>query len=130
MDGLKLYLQEVGNVEIQEWFYNGWKHDHYVSNVFAFTPNGMFLFMVINLPGDTHDSTAASQGFIYKQIEQFYNIYGGRFVIDSAFSAICSDYLAKLSQHDTTSTNAFEMLQNKKAISVRQMAEWGMQGFQ
>eukprot|EP00957_Ditylum_brightwellii_P159721 12156695-Ditylum_brightwellii.AAC.1 len=74
--------------------------------------------MVINLPGDTHNSTAASQGLIYEWLEQFYNIYGGRCVVDSAFSAICSDYLVKLSQHDTTSVNAFEMLQNKEATSV------------
>eukprot|EP00957_Ditylum_brightwellii_P028125 2123469-Ditylum_brightwellii.AAC.1 len=85
--------------------------------------------MVINLPGDTHDSTAASQGFIYEQLEQFYNIYGGRCVVDAAFSVIRSDYLVKSSQHDTTSTNAFKMLQNKEATSVWQMAEWGMGGF-
>eukprot|EP00957_Ditylum_brightwellii_P168658 12837197-Ditylum_brightwellii.AAC.1 len=82
--------------------------------------------MVINLPGDTHDSTAASQGLIYEQLEQFYNIYGGRCVVDLAFSAICSDYLVKLPQHDTKSVNAYKMLQNKEETSVRQMAEWGM----
>eukprot|EP00957_Ditylum_brightwellii_P037375 2828759-Ditylum_brightwellii.AAC.1 len=86
--------------------------------------------MVINLPSDTHDLTATSQGFIYEWLKQFYNIYSGRCVVDLAFSAICSDYLIKLSQHDTTSANAYEMLQNKEATSVRQMEEWGMQGFQ
>eukprot|EP00957_Ditylum_brightwellii_P164122 12496091-Ditylum_brightwellii.AAC.1 len=75
--------------------------------------------MVINLPGDTHDLTAASQVFIYEWLKQFYNIYGGRCVLDSAFSAICCDYLVKLSQQDTTSANAYEMLQNKEATSVR-----------
>ncbi len=30
MDGLKLYLQTAGNAYIQEWFYNGWTHDHYL----------------------------------------------------------------------------------------------------
>jgi hypothetical protein len=28
MDGLKLYLQQSGNDEIQEWYYNGWTHNH------------------------------------------------------------------------------------------------------
>eukprot|EP00957_Ditylum_brightwellii_P053507 4055156-Ditylum_brightwellii.AAC.1 len=28
IDCLKLYLQEADKVEVQEWFYNGWKHDH------------------------------------------------------------------------------------------------------
>jgi hypothetical protein len=40
MDGLKLYLQTSGNSEVQERFYNGWTHDHYVTSVFCFCPNG------------------------------------------------------------------------------------------
>jgi hypothetical protein len=28
MDGLKLYLQQSGNTEIQARFYNGWTHGH------------------------------------------------------------------------------------------------------
>ena len=31
MDGLKLYLQQSGNTEIQARFYNGWMHGHYMS---------------------------------------------------------------------------------------------------
>jgi hypothetical protein len=40
MDGLKLYLQRAENTEIQERFYNGWTHDHYVTSVFCFCPDG------------------------------------------------------------------------------------------
>jgi hypothetical protein len=40
MDGLKLYLQSSGNSDIQERFYNGWTHDHYVTSVFCFCPDG------------------------------------------------------------------------------------------
>jgi hypothetical protein len=29
MDGLELYLQQLGNAIIQEHYYNGWMHDHY-----------------------------------------------------------------------------------------------------
>eukprot|EP00957_Ditylum_brightwellii_P025511 1928479-Ditylum_brightwellii.AAC.1 len=86
--------------------------------------------MVVNLPGDTHASTAASQGFICEWLKKFYHIYGKRHMVDLAFSAIYRDYLVKLSQHDTASANAHKMLRNKEATSVRQMAEWGMQGFQ
>eukprot|EP00957_Ditylum_brightwellii_P164756 12544082-Ditylum_brightwellii.AAC.1 len=32
MDGVKLYLQQAGDAKIQEHLYNGWKHDHYVTN--------------------------------------------------------------------------------------------------
>jgi hypothetical protein len=40
MDSLKLYLQQVGSGEIQECFYNGWTHDHYLTSVFCFCPDG------------------------------------------------------------------------------------------
>eukprot|EP00957_Ditylum_brightwellii_P042054 3185284-Ditylum_brightwellii.AAC.1 len=33
MDGLELYLEQSGNHAIQNTFYNGWKHDHYISNI-------------------------------------------------------------------------------------------------
>eukprot|EP00957_Ditylum_brightwellii_P130236 9934955-Ditylum_brightwellii.AAC.1 len=77
MDGAKLYLQQAGDVKIQEHFYNGWRHDHYVTNVFMFTPDGIIRLMVINLPGDTHDSTAAHDGFFYNKLEDFSKKYGG-----------------------------------------------------
>jgi hypothetical protein len=44
MDGLKLLLQQAGKQEgrpdVQNYFYNGWTHDHYVSNLFLFSPDG------------------------------------------------------------------------------------------
>jgi len=40
MDGLKLYLQQSGNTEIQARFNNGWAHGHYVTSVFVFCPDG------------------------------------------------------------------------------------------
>jgi hypothetical protein len=42
MDGLKLFLQASENSDIQERYYNGWTHDHYVTSVFCFVPMGQF----------------------------------------------------------------------------------------
>ena len=39
MDGLKLYLQASGNSDIQERYYNGWTHDHYVTSIICFYPD-------------------------------------------------------------------------------------------
>ena len=36
MDGLKLRLERAGNNNMQNNYYNGWTHDHYVSNFFVF----------------------------------------------------------------------------------------------
>ena len=37
VDGLKLYLQHSGDSIIQSRFYNGWKHDHFVTNLWLCT---------------------------------------------------------------------------------------------
>ena len=42
-DGLKLYLEQSGSYIVQNMFYNGWTHDHYVSNVFVFAPSGVVI---------------------------------------------------------------------------------------
>lgn len=40
MDGLKLRLEKAGDEGTQNNFYNGWTHDHYISNLFLFFPDG------------------------------------------------------------------------------------------
>jgi hypothetical protein len=60
MDGLKLLLDQSGDVKIQEWFYNGWTHDHYVTNLFLFSPDSTRIcHCFLNAPGTMHDSTMA-----------------------------------------------------------------------
>ena len=44
-DGLKLYLEQSGEFVIQAKFYNGWKCDHYVNNIFVFAPDGSISHM-------------------------------------------------------------------------------------
>ena len=51
MDGLKLCLQQSGNATTQNNFYNGWTHDHYVSSVFVFCPDGTIPICCYNVPG-------------------------------------------------------------------------------
>ena len=47
-DGLKLTLQQLPDFLLQSKYYNGWKHDHYVTRVFVFAPDGMIVAMAIN----------------------------------------------------------------------------------
>jgi hypothetical protein len=67
MDGLKLYLQQSGNMEIQAHFYNGWMHGHYVTSVFVFCPNGTTPIAFFNVPGSVHDSQVAYWGRFYQE---------------------------------------------------------------
>jgi len=61
-DGLKLHLEQQGDPVIQNMFYNGWKHDHYVGNAFVFAPNGCIIACAINAPASMHDSAIADWG--------------------------------------------------------------------
>jgi hypothetical protein len=132
MDGLKLYLQQSGNTEIQEQFYNGWTHDHYVTSVFCFCPVGTIPIAFFNVPGFVHNSQVAELGKFYSKLEHVYKTTGGKCCIDSAFGSIERDFLLKLGQDLLDSSAPTRHEQNlehqlrRQTTSAWQMAEWGM----
>lgn len=65
-DGFKLYLEQAQDFLIQNMFYNGWIHDHYVGNVFVLAPSGALIARAINIPGAMHDSQRAEWGAVYE----------------------------------------------------------------
>ena len=56
VDGLKLMLEQSGDMAIQDMFYNGCTHDRYAGNTFVFAPNQFVINCVINAHGNMHDS--------------------------------------------------------------------------
>jgi len=136
MDGLKLYLQQSSNDEVQQRFYNGWTHDHYVTSVFCFCLDGTIPIAFFNVPGSVHDSQVADWGDIYLKLEAVYRSMGGKCTVDSAFGQVEREFLIKSSQDDlvssaTTHREMIEDIQMKReATSMRQAAEWGMRGLQ
>jgi hypothetical protein len=98
MDGLKLYLQTAGNTYIPERFYNGWMHDHYVTSVFCFCPDGMIPISFFNVPGSVHASQVVEFGNNYNKLEEVYHLYGAKCCVDSAFGHLMRGYLYKLCQ--------------------------------
>ncbi len=52
-------------------YYNGWKADHYVTNVFVFVPDGTIPIAFFNVPGSVNDSQVAKWGGIYEKLESF-----------------------------------------------------------
>ena len=132
MDGLKLYLQQSGNAVIQERYYNGWTHDHYVTSVFCFCPDGTIPIAFFNVPGSVHDSQVAEFGNIYNRLEEVYLSTGAKCCIDSAFGNVTREYLYKSCQ-DLLGSNAptrqerlLDLQKKRQATSARQTAEWGM----
>ncbi len=73
MDGLKVMLEQSGDALIQEQFYNGWTHDHYVTSVMCFCPDGTIPIVYCNIPGAVHDSQVADYGDIYDNLSMCMN---------------------------------------------------------
>lgn len=136
MDGVKTPLQQAGSTKQQSYFYNGWKHGHFITSVFCFCPDGTIPIAFMNVPGATHDSTVAEWGGIYNKLERVYNETGGICTVDSAFRMRNAPYILKSSQNtligngETLEEIQQDIEQKREATSMRQAAEWGMRGLQ
>jgi hypothetical protein len=132
MDGLKIILESSGDAVKQNMYYNGWTHDTYVSNLFLFAPDGKIKACFINAPGCLHDSMLATWANLYTQLDELFDLYGGRIVVDSAFSRHKGRSLIKSyqSNYDQSGNRRQKHALNRQATSLRQMSEWGMRGLQ
>jgi hypothetical protein len=136
MDGIKTPIQQSGSTKTQGYFYNGWKHNHFVTSVFCFCPDGTIPIAHMNLPGATHDSTIADWGDIYNKLESVYDRNGGICCVDSAFRMRNSPFIIKSAQNDmvgaglTRAEQRIDLLRKQQATSMRQSAEWGMRMIQ
>ena len=132
MDGLKLRLERSGDDATQNSFFNGWTHDHYVSNLFLFSPDGKIRACYINAPGTFHDSTMANMSGIYDKIDILYERLGSKVVVDSAFSADNRRSVYKSHQNNIDRYGNVRQKSevHRQATSVRQLSEWGMRGLQ
>ena len=129
-DGLKLMLQQAGDHLIQNRFYNGWTHDHYMTNLFVFVPDGTICACALNAPGSIHDSQLAEWGQVYTKLEKTFDETGGKVVMDSAFSKGNYPYIVKSGQELPLQSTRREVLVSYQATSCRQAAEWGMHALQ
>ena len=138
MDGLKLCLQQAPAQEIQERYYNGWTHDHYVTSIFCFCPDGTIPIAYFNAPGSFHDSKVAHFGGVYDKLRMVYDQNGGKCTADSAF---CSDgdnfpFIIKSKREPmeaegvTREEREHVAAMQVQATSMRQSAEWGMHALQ
>ena len=136
MDGLKLRIQQASTTEKQALYYNGWKHDHFVTAVMCFCPDGTIPMAFFNVPGAQHDSTVCELGGIYDKLQRVYEETGGACTVDSAFRVKNAPYLLKSSQQtfvgegDTDEEVLHSIQINRATTSMRQAAEWGMRSLQ
>jgi hypothetical protein len=136
MDGLKLYLQQSGNSEIQARYYNGWTHGHYVTSIFVFFPDRTIPIAFFNVPGSVYDSQVAHWGRVYDKLGAVYADTGGKCTVDSAFGKVNRPFLIKSSQDylvsamPTRHEQRVDIQRKRQATSMRQAAEWGMRAIQ
>ncbi len=46
MDGVKLRIQQASTTEQHALFYNGWKHDNFLTAVMCFFPDGTIVMTI------------------------------------------------------------------------------------
>ena len=126
-------LESTSDESTQSMFYNGYKCDHFITNLFLFTPDGKIAASYFNAPGSIHDSTMAKMLGIYKKIDCVYQETGGRVVADSAFqshSSVPSLIGSKQRRINAQGLPTHASQTARDATSVRQLSEWGMRGLQ
>ena len=129
MDGLKFTLEQSGDAQIQECFYNGWSHYHYVSSVLCFCPDRTTPIAFIHIPGAVHGSQIAEYGIIYDKLEVYW-CDGKLFTIDSAFGNVHKECLIKSSQELIHIQSYRAQRITRDATTMSRSAEWGMCDFQ
>jgi hypothetical protein len=77
-DGVKFYFEATEDLDEQCMYYNGWKCDHFVGNLFVFSLDGLIISCVVNAPGSIHDSALAEMGGLYDQLNEVYQRTGGK----------------------------------------------------
>ena len=136
MDGVKTPIQQASTTKQQGYFYNGWKHNHFVTSVFCFCPDGTIPIAYMNLPGAMHDSTIAEWGGIYDKLASLYETTGAVTCVDSAFRMRSLPYIIKSSQTNyigegnTDAAVRQDIMRKRQATSMRQSSEWGMRAMQ
>lgn len=117
---------------MQNMFFDGWKYDHYVSNVFVFALSGFFIACSINAPGPVHDSTVAEWGEIYGRLEHSFGEHGGQCVVESSFSKHKYSYLINSSLDCLVRSNRTrESISTlARATSARKGSKWVTRSFQ
>jgi hypothetical protein len=130
MDRLNLMLEQSGDALIQEQYCNVWKHNHYVSSVVCFCPDGTIPIAIINIPCCDHDSQVAECGGIHDKLESMYLRDGAKCTVESAFGNVECRIWIKLSQELIHFESDAEQRIACDVTSMQQSAEWGMHAFQ
>lgn len=125
IDGCQLRCQNHPNLNTQNGYYNGRKHDTFVSNVFVFVPDGTIAMAMINFPGSQHDARVARK--FYPVVER-YTPEGAYILGDSAFNYVSDKIVTTYKRNQLDPDPLIRGLQKERhheRTSARQTVEWG-----
>ncbi len=129
-------MQQASTTKQQGYFYNGWKHNHFVTSVFCYCPDGTIPIAYMNLPGSMHESTIADWGGIHDKLLLLYEGMGAVTCVNLAFRMRNSPYIIKslqtnyIGEGNTDAAVQHDIMQKRQATSMRQSSEWGMRALQ
>ncbi|KAF8234793.1 hypothetical protein L208DRAFT_1393454 [Tricholoma matsutake] len=130
IDGLALLAQEADSPEVENATYNGWKSDHTINNVIAYSPRGVIISAVLNAPGSWHDSHVARPIFhqlLTKVPDSYFLVSHTGFPHGTAL--IAGKIRAPVKEGEYISEDPYEQEEflqfNRQLLSHRQSAEWG-----
>ena len=138
VDGLNLKIENPGDVDVQNAYYNGWVSVAVCSAVIVWRADGLIAHFTGNYPGSWHDAAIANRG-LFRQLAARCDA-GSCVAADSAFPKLStcphmlrvdkeSEKMAECNQMSNKDVAMYVAMQNA-IISVRQAAEWGMGLFQ
>jgi hypothetical protein len=107
-----------GEDRFQNYFYNGWTSNHYVSILFAFAPVGTIPACVHDAHRSLHNSTVADFGDLYTLLTDVYDSNGGKVVMSSAFAGADYDVMIKSGQDVWFDLEENTYWQNQQATSA------------
>lgn len=130
IDGLQLRCKNHSNPAIQNAFYNGHKHDVFISNIVVIAPDGTVCMAVVNHPGSHHDAKVAKRVYGMLETSTPQNAY---LLGDSAFQYMSNKIVTpwKANQYDSDPTICrAQKRQCLERRSARQAVEWGNKDLQ
>lgn len=67
-------------------FYNGWKSGHHVNPMLVFALDGQIQICTLNCHGCWHDSNKVDYGILCDKLEEIFEVFTSKIVVDSAFN--------------------------------------------
>lgn len=122
VDGTHLRVPAPGSVRVGDHYYSGYKRQYTENNIFVFSPTGLIIHAVTNMPGRTADVSGTVE-LVRRLADRSLTVEHGVLLADNGFSGRAGIVTTKAvgkgpAKEDAAALSAY-------ATFVRQSNEWG-----